>query len=72
MGGLSGRLREPQEPLPEEVRTDLHWKRIHCMQFLTNEVSMQTSIVDTANTQKDKNRHPDKWSRSLTKSGRLR
>lgn len=57
MGGLSGRLRESQESLPKEVRTNLHWKRIQCMQFLTDEVSKQTSIVDTANTQKDKNRH---------------
>lgn len=49
MGGLSGRLREPQDSLPEEVRTNLHWKRINCMQFLTNEVSKQTSMVNTAN-----------------------
>ena len=57
MGGLSGRLRESQESLPKEVRTNLLWKRIQCMQFLTDEVSKQTSIVDTANTRKDKNRH---------------
>ena len=28
MGELSGRLREPQESLPEEVRTNLQWNKL--------------------------------------------
>ena len=59
MGGLSGRLQESQDSLPEEIRTNLHWKRINCMQFLTNDVSKQTSMVNTANT--DIEPYP-KWS----------